>query len=189
MSTSSHTYHYTADKLKEEEAQIRAAMEDTRKFGVLYDAYYLRIFRYIFQRVEDEDTAAEVTSLVFAKALQHLPKYQFRGVPFGAWLFRVAQNELNQLFRSRKARRFVNIQTERLGDLVEESGETFDEHQVEQLLEAIRTLKPHEVELIELRFFEKRSFREMGEILDLTENNAKVKTFRVVQKLKKVLGA
>jgi RNA polymerase sigma-70 factor (ECF subfamily) len=56
-----------------------------------------------------------------------------------------------------------------------------------KLLKAISHLKPNQVQLIELRFFEKRSFKEMGEILGLTENNAKVKTFRTLSKLKEVM--
>ncbi len=58
----------------------------------------------------------------------------------------------------------------------------------QKLLQSLKLLKENELKLIEMRFFEKRSFREMGEILDLTENNAKVKTFRALIKLKKKFG-
>lgn len=187
MNVASHKHHQTQADIEAEVEVIKAAQEDPRKFAPLYDKYYLPIFRYVFQRVSDEETAADITSQVFAKAIVNLPKYQFRGVPFGAWLFRVAGNELNQLFRKNKAERLVHAKTEQLEQIIEESDTEKGQEQLELLIEGLRELKPEELELIELRFFEKRSFREVGEILDLTENNAKVKTFRVIQKLKKLI--
>ena len=187
MSVTSSSHHYTKEKIASEEEQIRAAQKDPRAFAPLYESYYLRIFKYVFQRTGNEDATADITSTVFAKAINNLPKYEFRGVPFSAWLFRVAQNELNQAFRKNKAQRSVQIQSEQLEALVEETDERYSDTLRTQLVEALRELNPEELALIELRFFEKRSFREIGEIVDLTENNAKVKTFRVVKKLKRLL--
>lgn len=193
MQAQTGTYHLDQTQLQIEAQQIEEAKKDPKAFGVIYDKYYLRIFRFIFQRVASEDTAAEITSMVFAKALQSLHKYQFKGLPFGAWLFRVAQNELNQSYRKKKAQKVVNIKSEHLEGLFSDEQDEDQEdreqaqYQKEQLLEALRELKPEELELIEMRFFEQRAFREIGEILDITENNAKVKTFRVVKKLRKLL--
>lgn len=187
MNVASHKHHQTQTQLEEEEQMIKAAQEDPRKFAPLYDKYYLRIFRYVFQRVHDEETAADITSQVFAKAIVNLPKYQFRGVPMAAWLYRVAGNELNQLFRQEKAHRHVHAKTDQLEQLIAETDEDYSQEQLEKLIVGLRDLKEEELQLIELRFFEERAFREIGEIVDLTENNAKVKTFRVIQKLKKML--
>ncbi len=180
-------HHQSRQQLDEEVVQIKAAIADPQAFGVLYDKYYLRIFRYIFQRVEDEDTAADVTSVVFSKALFSLSKYQFRGVPFSAWLFRVAQNELNQLFRKNKVQKVVNIPLENLAQIAEDAGEENLEERIESLKNAMKNLSEDELELIEQRYFENRSYKEMSEILDMEENNARVKTFRVIQKLKNLL--
>ncbi|MGE0637974.1 MAG: RNA polymerase sigma factor [Bacteroidia bacterium] len=180
-------HHQSRQQLDEEVLQIKAAIADPQAFGVLYDKYYLRIFRYVFQRVEDEDTAADVTSVVFSKALFSLSKYQFRGVPFSAWLFRVAQNELNQLFRKNKVQKVVNIPLENLAQFAEDAGEDNLEERIESLKKAMKGLSEDELELIEQRYFENRSYKEMSEILDMEENNARVKTFRVIQKLKNLL--
>lgn len=180
-------HHQSRQQLDEEEQQIRAAIADPQAFGVLYDKYYLRIFRYVFQRVEDEDTAADITSVVFSKALFGLNKYQFRGVPFSAWLFRVAQNELNQVFRKNKVQKVVNIPMENLAQIAEDTNEENLEERIETLKNAMKNLSEDELELVEQRYFENRSYKEMGEILDMEENNARVKTFRVIQKLKNLL--
>lgn len=180
-------HHQSRGQTDEEFRQINAAIADPKAFAPLYDKYYLRIFRYVFQRVEDEDTAADVTSVVFSKALFNLKKYEFRGVPFSAWLFRVAQNELNQLFRQNKVQKVVNIPTENLPQIAEDAGEEGLEERIEELKIAMKDLSEDELELIEQRYFENRSYKEMGEILNMEENNARVKTFRVIQKLKNLL--
>ncbi len=180
-------HHQSKAQLDEEVLQIKAAIANPQAFGVLYDKYYLRIFRYVFQRVEDEDTAADITSVVFSKALFGLNKYQFRGVPFSAWLFRVAQNEMNQLFRKNEVQKVVNIPIENLAQIAEDAGEENLEERIESLKKAMKGLSEDELELIEQRYFEDRSYKEMSEILDMEENNARVKTFRVIQKLKNLL--
>lgn len=180
-------HHQSRQQLDEEVLQIKAAIADPQAFGLLYDKYYLRIFRYVFQRVEDEDTAGDVTSVVFSKALFGLSKYQFRGVPFSAWLFRVAQNELNQLFRKNKVQKVVNVPLESLAQVAEDAREEDLEGRIEDLKRAMKDLNEEELELLEQRYFENRSYKEMSEILDMEENNARVKTFRVIQKLKNLL--
>ncbi len=180
-------HHQSREQLGDEVLQIKAAIANPQAFGVLYDKYYLRIFRYVFQRVEDEDTAADVTSVVFSKALFNLGKYQFRGVPFSAWLFRVAQNELNQLFRKNKVQKVVNVPLENLSQIAEDATEENLEGRIEDLKKVLKDLSEDELELIEQRYFENRSYKEMAEILDMEENNARVKTFRVIQKLKNLL--
>lgn len=180
-------HHQSGEQLDEELRQIKAAQSNPQAFASLYEKYYLKVFRYVFQRVEGEGTAADVTSVVFSKALFNISKYQFRGVPFSAWLFRVAQNELNQLFRQNKLQKVVNIPTENLPQIAEDTGEEGLEERIEGLKNAMKYLSEDELELLEHRYFENRSYKEMSEILDMEENNARVKTFRVIQKLKSLM--
>jgi len=80
----------------------------------------------------------------------------------------------------------VSIYSMQLGRVMEEFQIDESEHKREVLLKILPMLKDNQLQLIEMRFFEKRSFKEIGEILDLTENNAKVKTFRALLKLKEL---
>jgi RNA polymerase sigma-70 factor (ECF subfamily) len=179
-------YHHTNEKLAEEARWIEKAKKDTKSFEPLYSKYYEQIFRYVYQRMDSEDQAHDVTSQVFLKAIKNLPKYEFRGVPFASWLYRIAKSELYQAYRDNKAKRTVNIDSYQLHDFIEEFESADNESNKKKLIQMIAKLNENEVQLIELRYFEKRSFKEMGEILEIKENNAKVKTFRVVQKLKKL---
>ncbi|MBK7310892.1 MAG: hypothetical protein IPI93_08900 [Sphingobacteriaceae bacterium] len=72
-------YHHTAVQLQEEHLIIEAAKADPNNFAPLYDKYYKQIFGYLYQRMEDKDTAFDLTSQVFLKALTNLSKYEFKG--------------------------------------------------------------------------------------------------------------
>lgn len=179
-------YHQNAFRLKDELRQIEIAKKDPRQFAPLYKKYHEAIFRYIYKRVDEEESAYDITSCVFVKALAGLHKYEFRGVPFSSWLFRIAKSELYQSFRDKKAQRTVSLDSVTIVQFIDDLNEDFSEEQRTNLLNSLKLLKEHELQLIEMRFFEKRSFKEIGEILGLTENNAKVKTFRALVKLKAI---
>lgn len=182
-------YHHTEDKLLKELKWIMYAQKDPRGFEPLYSKYYEQILRYIYQRIDDKDTAYDITSQVFLKALNNIHKYEYRGVPFASWLYRIAKSELYQSFRDKKARRTVNVDTTHLANVMEEIEEPVGgEIERKILLQLIGQLKEDEVQMVEMRFFEKRSFKEIGEILEITENNAKVKSHRIVQKMKKLFN-
>ena len=178
-------YHQSDSKLQEELEWIRDAKRDPERFGPLYTKYHEQIFRYVYQRMDDVDLAFDVTSQVFIKAMSNLHKYEYRGVPFSSWLYRIAKSELYQAFRDRKARRTVNVESTHLFEMVEEFEENDNEESKARLIDQLSMLRETDLQLIELRYFEKRSYREIGEILDITENNAKVRTFRALERLKK----
>lgn len=174
--------------LEEERIQIEKAKQNPEKFGPLYRKYYEPIFRYVYKRMDDIDVVQDVTSMVFVKAIYNIHKYEFRGLPFSSWLFRIAKSELNQAFRDKKAERTIRLEKVVIGQMMDELFEDDSELNRKKLLSALTRLKAHQLELIEMRFFEKRSFREIGDLLELTENNAKVKTFRALNKLKQIFN-
>ncbi|MDX1350917.1 MAG: sigma-70 family RNA polymerase sigma factor [Putridiphycobacter sp.] len=178
-------YHHTEEKLQKELQLVKAAQRDPKRFAPLYDKYHEQIFRYIYQRMDDKELAFDVCSQVFLKALNNIERYEYRGVPFSSWLYRIAKSEVYQSFREKKAHRTVNVESVHLESFIEEWEDDTSEENRAILLNVIGQLKEAEVQLIEMRYFEKRSYREIGEILELTENNAKVKTHRVLNKMKK----
>lgn len=178
-------YHKTKDQLLEEYSFVEASKNDPAKFEYLYNKYHEQIFRYVFQRMDDKDLAFDVTSQVFMKALTNIHKYQFRGVPFASWLYRIAKSELYQAYKESNAKRTVNIETTHVYDIMSEIDEDDNEDLKAQLIKEIAALPEKDLHLIELRFFEKRSYREIGQIIGLTENNAKVRAYRVLRKLQK----
>ena len=181
-------YHATKVDLANEQVIIEAAKKSPKDFAALYEAYYEQIFRYIYQRLDSKELACDAAQQVFLKAMDNLHKYENRGVPFVSWLYRIAFSEVNNLFRQRKAQRTVNIDSISVYKIIEEIEENKIEQYHDKIVSLISAqLNEHQLQLIEMRFFEKRSFKQIGEILNITENNAKVKTYRVLDMLKKNL--
>jgi RNA polymerase sigma-70 factor (ECF subfamily) len=181
-------YHATKVDLANEQGLVEAAKKDPKNFAVLYEAYYEPIFRYIYQRLDSKEPAFDATQQVFLKAMANLHKYENRGVPFASWLYRIAFSEVNNLFRQEKAQRTINIDSVSVYTIIEEIQESKIDQYHDKIVAIISgQLDEDQLQLIEMRFFEKRSFKEIAEILDITENNAKVKTYRVLDMLKKSL--
>jgi RNA polymerase sigma-70 factor (ECF subfamily) len=184
MTINSH-YHHTSSQLNEELVIIEAAKLNPERFGPLYDKYYKQIFNYVYQRMDCKDTAFDLTGQVFLKALTNLQNYQFKGVPFASWLYRIAHNELMQLFRNLKDKRAINADIGDLRFICEENEEPFFEEYIPAIKKLISELNEDDLQMVELRYFEKRPFKEIAELLNITEVNAKVKMHRVIEKLKK----
>lgn len=171
---------------QDEEHIILRSQTDPDAFRPLYEKYFKRIFLFVLHRVEDRSQAADVTSQVFLKALLHIKRFKFRGLPFSSWLFRIALNECNDYFRKTSRYRMVTIEDTAVTFLHEELTNNSREEDLRQQLPAIlQKLTGEELQLIELRFFEQRPFKEVADIVGITETYAKVKVYRILQKMKK----
>ncbi|MEO1450918.1 MAG: sigma-70 family RNA polymerase sigma factor, partial [Bacteroidota bacterium] len=114
-----------------------------------------------------------------------IKKYRFQGVPFSAWLYRIAVNEVNQFFRQNKHYRCISLESTQLAAFMDEVEEVKGEGDMQRLVEVLRTLSDEEVQFIEMRYFERIPFKEVAAIYNITENNAKVRMYRLLAKLRK----
>src|ERR1700733_995474 len=112
-------------QLSGEEAEIDAAKENPRLFSVLYSRYYEPVFRFIYQRLDSKDLASDICAQVFLKAMTHLHTYRHQGLPFVCWLYRIAGNELKQLFRKNSRHRTINVDTSGFHLIMEEADENY----------------------------------------------------------------
>ena len=182
------TYHQTKDDIRRELVQIKKAQENPQDFAPIYNRYYEEIFIYINKRIDDLDIVADVTSRTFTKCLTNLHHYKYMGVPFSAWLYKIAINEVRHFFRSRKNfPRSISLSESEFREFQEETIEetTYDEA-YKIIPELLGHLSEAELQMIELRFFEKKSFKEIAFVMGLSEVNAKVKTYRILKKLRKI---
>lgn len=168
----------------EEQAMIAAAQSNPEKFNALYERYYEPILKFVYQRVTSKEDAFDITQQVFLQAMVSIKKFEWRGFPFSSWLYRIAINELNQAFRKKGKQRGINLSEKHLNDLAEEMSMEPGNQKEQAVLDAITTLDEEDFQLIEMRFFEKRPFREIGDILCISEANAKMKLYRILVKLK-----
>ncbi len=178
----------TENQLLEEYSWIKQAQQNPARFGRIYERYYKQIFLFVYKRIGEEEVTADVTAQVFLKAMINLPKYSFQGVPFGAWLYRIALNEVNQHFRKLKGQRTISLESVHMAEMAEEVVKQSTEDVIPQLLIALEELSEPELQLIELRFFEKLPYKEIAVIFNITENNAKVKVYRILSKMRKMMS-
>lgn len=171
-----------------DQALVVAAQSDPRKFEPLYTKYYEPILRFVHKRLDSKEEAYDVASQVFLSAMQNLSKYEDRGFPFSSWLYRMAINELNQFYRKNNRYRSVDVQTGELDHLLVQTqvAEKNTDHAL--LLECMTRLSSADYLMLEMRYFEDRPFKEIAHVLEITENNAKVRTYRALDRLKKLLS-
>ena len=84
---------------------LERSRKDPKAFGELYEKYFDRIFNYVYRQTDDEELTADLCSQSFLIVLKHLDRYEFRGLPFSAWLYRIASNEVNKHYRKQKRAR------------------------------------------------------------------------------------
>lgn len=171
-----------------EKQLIEAAKVDSARFAPLYEKYYHQIFIFIFKKVRDEETAGDITSRVFLKALLNIKTFRHMGFPFSSWLYRIASNEVNMYYRRSNKTVEVEIMETDVKVLMEEIDVSNNEDRQKLIIDALNQLPLQQSELIDLRFFEKMSFREIGAIIGTTEGNAKIKVYRALDKVKKILN-
>lgn len=168
-----------------EKQLIEQSKKDPQAFERLYIKYYEQMLKFVYKRVESLDDARDITSTIFINALSNISKYKDMGFPFSSWLYRIAINEVNMFYRKTKKERIISLNEHGLKNMANESDDVNPEH-LATLKKSLQHLSAEELNLIELRFFENRPFAEMGDILEISEANAKIRTYRVLDKLKEI---
>jgi RNA polymerase sigma-70 factor (ECF subfamily) len=172
----------------EERLLVEAAQRDPTRFAELYEINFERVYAFIARRVGDRDAAEDLTSEVFHKALANLRRFEWRGVPFAAWLLRIAGNAV----ADRAGRAGKEVAVDDPPELGEEASVLVDLEEVEhraRLFRLVDDLPADQRHVIAMRFAEEKSIREIAESLGRTEGAVKQLQFRGLQSLRaKVKG-
>jgi len=178
-------------RLEEESdtALVARAKEDPEAFGVLYERYMGRIYSYIYYRTGNHHDAEDLTAHTFHRALQHVAHYVDRGLPFSAWLYRIAHNLVANWHRDNSRRQVVSIDDLILSGSKREDPVAAAEEKERQntLLRAIRKLPPERQELLILKFTEQMSNAEIARVMGRTEGAIKSLYHRTLVALREEL--
>ena len=166
----------------DERLLIEAAQADPARFLELYDRYVDRVYAYVSRRAGSRTVAEDVTSAVFEQALTHLPRFEWRGVPFSAWLFRIAANALADHWK-----REGRSSPEAPPDVPDEREYQGLERRV-SLFQLVDRLPETQRQVIQMRFIEERSIREVAAALDRSEGAVKQLQLRALENLRKGIG-
>ena len=170
----------------DERRMVEAAQRDPSRFGDLYELHFHRVYAFVVRRVRDRDVAEDVTSDVFHKALAALRQYESRGVPFGAWLIRIAANALHDRARRPGDEPLVGD----VGGSAPPIDDDLDE--IERLAAVFRfvdQLPTDQRAVIVERYVEERSIREVAARLNKTEGAVKQLQLRALQTLRSRMEA
>jgi RNA polymerase sigma-70 factor (ECF subfamily) len=167
----------------EERLLIEAAQRDSAHFADLYDIYFDRIYAYVASRVGSREETEDLVSEVFHKALANLRRFEWQGAPFSAWLYRIAANEITD--RSERLGRERAI--EALPGAEEADQEEAQDRS--KLFALVRELPEDQRRVLELRFMEEKSTREVAEVLGRSEGAIKQLQFRGLERLRARIGA
>ena len=165
----------------EERLLIEAAQADPARFVELYDRNVDRIYAYVSRRAASRVVAEDITSAVFEQALANLGKFEWRGVPFVAWLFRIAANALADHWK-RQGR-----DSHELPPDAPDEREHQDLERRVSLFQLVDRLPDAQRQVIQLRFVEDRSIREVAAALDRSEGAIKQLQLRAIDTLRKGL--
>jgi RNA polymerase sigma-70 factor, ECF subfamily len=164
----------------DERRLIEAAQQDPARFGELYERHFERVYAYVSRRVLNRAAAEDVTSEVFHHALANLPKYEWRGAPFGAWLMRIAANALADRWRRLAREQGSQDATECAS--AEPSPEEVQSRA--QLFRLVDELPEDQRQVVRMRFAEEKSVKEIAVAIGRTEGAVKQLQFRGVAALR-----
>jgi RNA polymerase sigma-70 factor, ECF subfamily len=157
---------------------IEAAQRDPGHFAALYEHNFERVYAFVVRRVRDRDVAEDVTAEVFHHALANLARFEWRGVPFAAWLFRIASNAIADRWKRSARERALPMPDQAPALELEEV-----EHRA-RLFRLVDGLPPHQRRVIVMRFAEQKSIREIAETIGRSEGAVKQLQLRALQNLR-----
>ena len=174
--------------LSEEQQLIEDAKTDTASFAKLYDYYFPKIYGFVASKVNNRNDAEDLVSETFMKALENLPRFEWRGIPFAAWLFTIARNNLNNYYVKSSKNRHSELEDGRF--VVDEDKQESPKKKAAQVelsikvKDVLKELPERELNVVQLKFFAQMSNREIVQITGLSESNVAVILYRTLRKIK-----
>ena len=160
---------------------MEAAQKEPHLFAGLYEAHVNRVYAYILRRVQDRTEAEDLTADVFRQALTGLPGYEPRGIPFASWLFRIAANRISDRWQERAREAPAE-------DIVEPAAADAEIERRAMLFQLVDRLPADQRRVVEARFTEQKSIREIAAELGRSEGAVKQLQFRALETLRAQMG-
>jgi RNA polymerase sigma-70 factor (ECF subfamily) len=169
--------------MEHERLLIEAAKEDPRRFGDLYEANFERVYAFIIRRVQDRHDAEDLTAEVFQHALANLYRFEWRGVPFAVWLFRIAANVIADRWEKRSKQRPDPVSDD---DLDHSDWQEIDRRAT--LFQLVDSLPEDQRSVIVKRFVEQKSIRDIAQEFGRSEGAIKQLQLRALESLRARVG-
>ena len=165
----------------------RAKNGEADSFGLIYDYFLSRVYRFVFLKVTNKEEAEDLTQQVFMKAWEALPKFESERSPFAGWLFRIARNTVIDFYRTKKSN-FSLDEGIGINDYLEDSPEDifFKNQERAQVMKSLDYLTEEQKEVVVLRFVEGFYYKEISHITNKNQASLRIMQHRAVKKLKEI---
>jgi RNA polymerase sigma-70 factor, ECF subfamily len=178
--------------LVDEGLLVERARTEANAFATLYDRYVERVYRYAYRRLGVHAEAEDLTAQTFQRVLESLPHYQARGLPFGAWVFRIAHNLVVDRYRGQRSPLSLDeagpsLELESGGDGID--AELAQREEIDAAWQAVDRLPPLQRRAVVLRFGRNLSHAEIGPIIGRSEAATKQLIYRAMKTLRSSLQA
>lgn len=176
--------------LENEAFIVEQAKTNDAYFTELYNAYFPNIYAFIMKRTGHRETAEDLVSSIFTKVFHNLHRYEQQHCPFGAWIYRVATNELIDHYRREGRKKEVDVGEEfilSISDNAVTVPDSIDAHwEAEKVRKVLTKLKPRHQEIVQLKFFSELKNNEIAAVLDISENHVAVLLYRALNRFSKL---
>ena len=171
----------------EENLVRRAQNSDQEAFAQLYEEYFDKIYRYLALRIGNEMEAEDMTQQVFLNALRSISSFRWRGVPFSAWLYRIAHNQAVDYLRKKKKRTSVPLDESLVASDNNPQSATERKLDIEQLLSATKRLTEAQHEVISLRFTSELSIAQVARVMGKSQGAVKALQHSAIVALRRTM--
>jgi RNA polymerase sigma-70 factor (ECF subfamily) len=169
-------------KAADDRLLVEAAQQDPARFAELYELHFERVYAYIVRRVTNRTEAEDVTAEVFHQALANLKRFEWRGIPFSAWLFRIASNLISD--RWQRCRREIMDDPEAIESAQASPAEIEEVERRATLYRLVEMLPAEQRRVVVLRFVDEKSIKEVAQEIRKTEGAVKQLQFRALSTLR-----
>jgi RNA polymerase sigma-70 factor, ECF subfamily len=159
-------------------------------FGLLYDHYQPKIYRFVLIKIGRREDAEDITHQVFLNAWQNITNYKDLGFPFSSWLYRIAKNQVIDRYRTKRQEVDIDSVDEEISS--EDSGINEDletKIQLERVMKMIAVLKQDYQDVLIMRFVEDLSIKEVAAVIEKSEGAVKLMQHRAIKELKRIFDA
>ena len=171
------------ERQADERLLIEAAQKDTASFAELYENNFERVYAYVARRVHDRAETEDLTSEVFHRALANLQRFECRGIPFAAWLFRIAANLIADRYQHKNREQTID-EPEKIEGAQANSAELEEVERKATLFRLVETLPTEQRRVVVMRFVEEKSIKEVAREIRKTEGAVKQLQFRALTTLR-----
>ena len=176
--------------MQDEQSLVHQAQKgDKEAFAQLYENHFDKIYRYVALRIGNKIEAEDMTQQVFLKALQSISSFKWKGVPFSAWLFRIAHNQVVDYLRKEKKQATTPLDESMVSHDSAPQSVVERKLDIEQLISATRRLTEAQREVISLRFAGELSIAQVAKVMGKSEGAVKALQHSAILALRRTLSA